>query len=56
MESLAQYYFDVKMLRVEGNMRLSDPTFTKVFVEARLEALRGGRPLRRGRRNAPRAN
>jgi hypothetical protein len=30
-------------------MRLSDPGFTKFYVEARLEALRGGRPKRRGR-------
>jgi hypothetical protein len=31
-------------------MRLSDPAFEKYYVEAKLEALRGGRPLRRGRR------
>jgi hypothetical protein len=31
-------------------MRLSDPAFTKMYVQARLEALRGGRPIRRGRR------
>jgi len=30
-------------------MRLSDPGFSKIYVEARLEALRGGRPKRRGR-------
>jgi hypothetical protein len=31
-------------------MRIADPQFGKMLVEARLEALRGGRPLRRGRR------
>jgi hypothetical protein len=31
-------------------MRLSDPGFQKLYVSARIEALRGGRPLRRGRR------
>jgi len=31
-------------------MRLSDPGFEKYYVQARLEALRGGKPLRRGRR------
>jgi hypothetical protein len=31
-------------------MRMSDPTFTHVLVDARLEALRGGRPPRRSRR------
>jgi len=31
-------------------MRLSDPTFARIYVDARLEALRGGRPVRRGRR------
>ena len=30
-------------------MRLSDPGFSKLYIEARLEALRGGRPIRRGR-------
>jgi hypothetical protein len=33
-------------------MRLSDPTFEKYYVQAKLELLRGGRPLRRGRRVA----
>jgi hypothetical protein len=36
-------------------MRLSDPTFEKYYVQAKLEALRGGRPLRR-RRGIPRPN
>jgi hypothetical protein len=31
-------------------MRMSDPQFTQLLVEARIEALRGGRPPRRGRR------
>lgn len=30
-------------------MRLSDPGFTKLYIEARIEALRGGRPKRRDR-------
>jgi hypothetical protein len=33
-------------------MRLSDPGFQKMYVQARIEALRGGRPLRYGRRVA----
>ena len=33
-------------------MRISDPAFEKYYVQARLEALRGGKPLRRGRRVA----
>jgi hypothetical protein len=33
-------------------MRLSDPTFEKIYVQDKLEVLRGGRPLRRGRRVA----
>jgi hypothetical protein len=33
-------------------MRLSDTTFEKYYVQAKLELLRGGRPLRRGRRVA----
>jgi hypothetical protein len=36
-------------------MRLSDPGFEKIYVQARLEALRGGRPLWR-RRRLPRTN
>ena len=36
-------------------MRLSDPSFEKYYVQARLEALRGGKPLPRGRK-VPRAN
>ena len=28
-------------------MRLSDPGFTKLYIEARLETLRGGRAKRR---------
>jgi hypothetical protein len=31
-------------------MRISDPNFTHVLVDARIETLRGGRPPRRGRR------
>jgi hypothetical protein len=30
--------------------RLSDPVFAKLYVDARIQTLRGGRPLRRGRR------
>jgi hypothetical protein len=30
-------------------MRLSDPGFTKIYIESRLETLRGGRPKRRDR-------
>ena len=33
-------------------MRLSDPGFEKFYVQAKLEALRGGRPLPRNRRVA----
>jgi hypothetical protein len=33
-------------------MRLSDPGFEKLYIAARIEALRGGRPLRRDRRVA----
>jgi hypothetical protein len=36
-------------------MRISDPAFEKYYVQARLEALRGGKPLRR-RRRIPRPN
>jgi len=36
-------------------MRLSDSGFQKFYVQARIEALRGGRPLPRGRR-VPRTN
>ena len=36
-------------------MRLSDPAFDKYYVQARLEALRGGKPLRRVRL-VPRSN
>jgi len=31
-------------------MRISDPYVTHVLVDARIEALRGGRPPRRSRR------
>jgi hypothetical protein len=31
-------------------MRLSDPGFEKLYISARIEALRGGRPLRPRRR------
>jgi hypothetical protein len=31
-------------------MRLSDPVFAKIYVDARLDALRGGRPFRYSRR------
>jgi len=30
-------------------MRLSDPGFTKIYIDSRLEVLRGGRPKRHGR-------
>ena len=36
-------------------MRLSDPAFEKYYVQARLETLRGGKPLWR-RRRIPRSN
>jgi hypothetical protein len=36
-------------------MRPIDPQFVKIFVDARLEALRGGRPLP-SKRHGPRAN
>ena len=31
-------------------MPLSDPVFTKLSIDARIATLRGGRPLRYGRR------
>jgi hypothetical protein len=37
-------------------MRLSDPQFNNLLVAARLEALRGGRPLPRAARRVPRRN
>jgi hypothetical protein len=33
-------------------MRLSDPQFTKIMLEARIATLRGGRPVRDGRHTA----
>jgi hypothetical protein len=38
------------------SMRLSDPQVTKLFIAARFDTLRGGRPHTSGHRGGPRPN